>query len=321
MGLLQPGESPAIVALTGGVSSDILRVDLATGPICVKRALAKLKVQADWQAPTERNRYEVAWLQFAAAVDARAVPKVLGEDRATGMFAMEYLDGATHPVWKTQLRDGEISPATAREVGRRIASIHARAAGDLEVARQFATDHIFFPIRLEPYLCATAQRHPECAGALTSLVRVTGASKKTLVHGDVSPKNILIGPQGPVFLDAECAWYGDPAFDLAFCLNHLLLKCVWRPQWHSRYLEAFDALGAAYLDSVTWEARADIEERTAHLLPGLLLARIDGKSPVEYITAEPQRNQVRTIARALLLQPAGELAAVREAWQRGSAPA
>jgi tRNA A-37 threonylcarbamoyl transferase component Bud32 len=319
MGLLQPGESPAIVALTGGVSSDILRVNLASGPICVKRALAKLKVQADWRAPTDRNRYEVAWMRFAAAVDARAVPKVLGEDRETGMFAMEYLDGATHPVWKTRLREGEVSLATAREVGRRIASIHARAAGDLELARQFSTDHIFFPIRLEPYLCATAKIHPDCAGPLESLVRVTSASKKTLVHGDVSPKNILVGPQGPVFLDAECAWYGDPAFDLAFCLNHLLLKCVWRPQWRSRYLEAFDALGAAYLDSVTWEARADIEERTAHLLPGLLLARIDGKSPVEYITSDPQRNQVRTVARALLLQPVAELAAVREAWQRGSA--
>jgi aminoglycoside phosphotransferase (APT) family kinase protein len=318
MGLLQPGESPAIVPLAGGVSSDILRVDLATGPICVKRALARLKVQADWQAPTDRNQYEVAWMRLAAAVDSRAVPRVLVEDRETGMFAMEYLDGASHPVWKMQLRDGEISLDTAREVGRRIASIHACAAGELAVARQFATDHIFFPIRLEPYLCATAQKHPDCAGPLESLVRVTGATKKTLVHGDVSPKNILVGPQGPVFLDAECAWYGDPAFDLAFCLNHLLLKCIWQPQWQARYLAAFDALAATYLASVTWEARADIEERAAHLLPGLLLARIDGKSPVEYITAEPQRDQVRAVARAFLLRPVDELAAVRHAWQRKS---
>jgi aminoglycoside phosphotransferase (APT) family kinase protein len=140
------------------------------------------------------------------------------------------------------------------------------------------------------------------------------------VHGDVSPKNILVGGESPthfpVFLDAECAWYGDPAFDLAFCLNHLLLKCIWQPQWQARYLAAFDALAATYLASVTWEARADIEERAAHLLPGLLLARIDGKSPVEYITAEPQRDQVRAAARALLLRPVGELAAVSHAWQR-----
>jgi aminoglycoside phosphotransferase (APT) family kinase protein len=315
MGLLQPGESPAIVPLTGGVSSDIVRVDLETGPICIKRALAKLKVQADWQAPVERNQYEIEWLRIAAGIDPQAVPKVLGEDRATGMFAMEFLDGKRYPVWKAQLRDGEISVDTASEVGRRIAAIHGRTAGRLDVAQKFPTDHIFFSIRLEPYLSATAKKHPDCADRLESLVRVTDATKKALVHGDVSPKNILAGPNGPVFLDAECAWYGDPAFDLAFCLNHLLLKCLWRPQWQARYLESFDALAGSYLASVTWESRADIEERTAHLLPGLFLGRVDGKSPVEYITTDMQRDPIRRVARALLLHPVDNLAGVRIAWQ------
>ncbi len=318
MGLLQPGESPAITPLTGGVSSDIVRVDLASGPICIKRALPKLKVQADWQAPVERNQYEIEWMRVAAGIDPRAVPKVLGEDRATGMFAMEFLDAARYPVWKVQLRDGEIAVDTAREVGRRIAAIHRHTAGHIEVAKKFSTDHIFFPIRLEPYLSATAKKHPDCASRLESLVRVTGATKKALVHGDVSPKNILAGPDGPVFLDAECAWYGDPAFDLAFCLNHLLLKCVWRPQWQARYLESFDALVESYLANAAWEARADIEERAAHLLPGLLLGRIDGKSPVEYITSDRERDQVRRVARALLLDPVDNLAAVRGAWQHES---
>ena len=316
MGLLQPGETPVIAPLTGGVSSDIVRVDLNGGPICIKRALPRLKVEADWQAPVERNQYEIEWMRTAAGIDPRAVPRVLGEDRETGLFAMEFLDGERYPVWKAQLRDGTISIETAREVGRRIAAIHASTAGRLEIAQKFSTDHIFFPIRLEPYLCATAKKHPDCAARLDSLVRVTGATKKALVHGDVSPKNILAGPNGPVFLDAECAWYGDPAFDLAFCLNHLLLKCVWRPQWQARYLGSFDALAESYLASVTWESRTDIEERTAHLLPGLLLGRVDGKSPVEYITTDNERDRVRRTARALLLEPTGELARVRDAWQR-----
>jgi tRNA A-37 threonylcarbamoyl transferase component Bud32 len=315
MGLLQPGESPAIAPLTGGVSSDIVRVDLKGGPICIKRALPKLKVQADWHAPVERNQYEIEWMRTAAAIDPQAVPKVLGEDRKTGMFAMEFLDAERYPVWKTQLRDGKISLDTAREVGQRIAAIHSSTAGRIEIANKFPTDHIFFPIRLEPYLCATAKKHPDCADRLESLVRVTGATKKALVHGDVSPKNILAGPGGPVFLDAECAWYGDPAFDLAFCLNHLLLKCVWRPQWQARYMESFDALAGSYLTNVTWEARADIEARAAHLLPGLLLGRVDGKSPVEYITTDTQRAPVRRVARALLLQPLDSLAGVCAAWQ------
>ena len=105
------------------------------------------------------------------------------------------------------------------------------------------------------------------------------------------------------------------SFDLAFCLNHLLLKCVWQPQWQARYLESFEALAGSYLAGATWEAREDIEERTAHLLPGLLLGRIDGKSPVEYITTDVERDRVRRVARALLLQPVDDLAGVRAAWQ------
>ena len=316
MGLLQPGELPAITPLTGGVSSDIARVDLKSGPICIKRALAKLKVKMDWQAPVERNRYEIDWMRTAAGIEPLAVPKVLGEDRETGTFAMEFLDEARYPVWKNQLRDGLIVDDTARQVGERISSIHAHTAGHIDVAQNFSTDHIFFPIRLEPYLSATAKKHPDCAERLESLVRVTGATKKALVHGDVSPKNILAGLDGAVFLDAECAWYGDPAFDLAFCLNHLLLKCVWKPQWQSRYLESFDTLTASYLANVSWESRDDIEERAAHLLPGLLLGRIDGRSPVEYINTEAQREQVRRVARALLMRPVDSLAGVRESWQR-----
>jgi tRNA A-37 threonylcarbamoyl transferase component Bud32 len=316
MGLLQPGERPAVTPLTGGVSSDIVRVDLASGPICVKRALPKLKVEADWQAPVERNRYEVQWMQVAADIVPAAVPRILGEDRETGMFAMQFLDSATYPVWKAQLRDGEISADTARDVGRREAAIHGRTAGDPAVARMFATDHIFLLIRLEPYLAATADKNPGCAERLRSLMRITGATRKALVHGDISPKNILAGPHGPVFLDAECAWYGDPAFDLAFCLNHLMLKCVWRPQWQARYLVCFDALAQAYLAAVTWESRTDIEARAAHLLPGLFLGRVDGKSPVEYVQSDEQRDRVRRVARELLTGPVDKLSDVRAGWQR-----
>jgi aminoglycoside phosphotransferase (APT) family kinase protein len=136
------------------------------------------------------------------------------------------------------------------------------------------------------------------------------------VHGDVSPKNILIGPHGPIFLDAECAWYGDPAFDLAFCLNHLLLKCLWTPPAADAFLHAFDVLAKAYLAGVSWEPQGALEARTARLLPGLLLARVDGKSPVEYLTAATAKEAVRRVARALLAEPTERLYGMRTAWAR-----
>jgi thiamine kinase-like enzyme len=137
-----------------------------------------------------------------------------------------------------------------------------------------------------------------------------------LVHGDVSPKNILVGPRGAVFLDAECAWYGDPAFDLAFCLNHLLLKGLWVPQKKDAFLLCFDSLSNSYGQNIDWEDRSALEQRAASLLPGLLLARVDGKSPVEYLTQDSQKIFVRAFATTFLRSPPARLADIRDAWQK-----
>ncbi len=314
MGLLSPGYALTGERMTGGVSSDIWRIDLPSGPVCVKRALPQLRVAADWRAPVSRNLYEARWMQRANAAIPYAAPRLLGQDEATGALAMQYLPPDAYPLWKTQLRDGRADPGFAAHVAASLARIHAATAADPATRAEFPTDDIFYAIRLEPYLVATARAHPDRARALNALVAATQANKHALVHGDVSPKNILAGPGGPVFLDAECAWWGDPAFDLAFCLNHLLLKCLWTPAARDGFLACFDALAEFYLTEVDWEAGGLLEARAAHLLPGLLLARVDGKSPVEYITDERDKNRVRRTARALLASPVDRLGMVREAW-------
>ena len=306
-GLCGAEETPSGEALSGGVSSDIWRVDLARGPVCVKRALRRLRVAQLWEAPVVRNRYEYEWFRIAGAAAPGAVPEVLAHDESA--FVMEYLDPARHPVWKELLRQGHAEAPFAAQVGGNLAKIHAATTG---VAGLFPTDDIFYAIRLEPYLVATAGRHPELEARLAFLVERTATTKVCLVHGDVSPKNILAGPRGPVFLDAECAWYGDPAFDLAFCLNHLLLKCLWVPQAKAGFQRCFEALSAAYLEGVRFEG---VEERAATLLPGLLLARVDGKSPVEYLTQERQKQHVRAFATRFLQQPSATLKPIGKAWQ------
>ena len=303
-GLAGPTETPAVHELTGGVSSEIWRVDLASGPVCVKRALARLRVAQVWEAPVERNRFEEAWLRIAGEAAPGCAPRVLA--RGEGMFAMEYLDA---PVWKAELRAGRADAAFAGAVGRSLATIHRATAGKAAVREAFATDAIFHAIRLEPYLLATAQKHPPLEPRLRALVERTAQTRECLVHGDVSPKNILVRSALPVFLDAECAWYGDPAFDLAFCLNHLLLKCLWVSSSKSDFLACFDALVAAYAPN------AAVEERTAALLPALLLARVDGKSPVEYLD-EAGRNTVRRLAWPLVAMPPRTLQEVLAAWQK-----
>jgi aminoglycoside phosphotransferase (APT) family kinase protein len=309
--LVGASEVPFASALSGGVSSEIWHVETARGSLCVKRALPRLRVAQLWEAPVERNRFESEWFRVAAEAAPQAVPRIVasGED----LFAMEYLPPSRYAVWKSRLRQGEASAAFAAQVGATLGRIHAATAGRDDIARRFGTDRIFYDIRLEPYLVFTAGRHPALRERLQFLVQRTASTRRCLVHGDVSPKNILCGPQGPVFLDAECAWYGDPAFDLAFCLNHLLLKCLWVPEATAGFLECFDALSASYLRS--YEEK-DVEERAASLLPALLLARVDGKSPVEYLEAEAAKQHVRDAASPLIATPPNRLADVRDAWRR-----
>ena len=315
MGLVAPDTPITMQPLTGGVASDIVLVEVSGRRFCVKRALARLKVAAVWEAPICRNAAEAAWLRLANDWVPGAAPAILGEDRASGTFAMDYLPAETHSVWKAQMLAGNVDPAFAGAVGRSLAIIHARSASDPSIPAAFANDDTFEAIRIEPYLRATARMHADLADAFERLARRTLSTRRALVHGDVSPKNILCGPDGPVFLDAECAWFGDPAFDIAFCLNHLLLKGAREGSNKGDLARAFDAFLAAYLPKVDWEDGADLESRAAALLPALLLARIDGKSPVEYLQTDRERQRVRAFARPFIASPPSRLSQISDLWR------
>ncbi len=315
LGLLDDTDNAIFEMLTGGVSSDIWKVESGGRVYCVKRALSKLKVEADWFAPIERNLYEVAWYRIANRMVPGSAPKVLAHDRQSMLCVMEYLEPQNYTLWKSELRDGNADKKVAAQAGRRLGQIHSRAIGLSDIKQRFPRADIFQAIRLEPYLEATAARHPDLYSQLFSLSGRTADTQVTMIHGDVSPKNTLLGPKGPVFLDAECACIGDPAFDIAFCLNHFLLKCLWNPLATGAFLVCFREMSSAYLNEVDWEPAAQVESRAASLLPGLFLARVDGKSPVEYITEEGDKDKVRRCARSLLFNPPRQLNTVANAWR------
>jgi aminoglycoside phosphotransferase (APT) family kinase protein len=327
-GLVPPGCVPQFQPLGGGVSSDIWLVRAGASEFCVKRALGRLRVAAEWRADESRNLTEVRWLTQVGTFNAKLVPRVLASDSSLAAFAMEFLPPERFELWKAQLGRGCVIPETAASVGRHLASIHSAFAKSPTAATEFDTGASFHALRIEPYLLATARAHPDLSATLEALAERTAQTKRTVVHGDISPKNILIGlsrrsgvaakaeADGLVFLDAECAWFGDPAFDLSFCLNHLMLKTLWVPSAARELMASFDALTEAYLRGVDWEDTAALEQRAAHLLPALFLARVDGKSPVEYLTDEVSKNMVRSAARAMLQQPTDRLSEVRGTWHK-----
>ena len=312
LGLCQTTEIIEAVPLAGGVASDIARVRFRDRVVCIKFALERLRVEQDWRAPLHRGRAEYAWLTVAQGVRPGIVPALHGWSDAQGGFAMEYIAGPGVYLWKAALLAEEPDRGEAARVADALGAIHAASTRPGFDAGPFRNAPDFEMLRLDPYLRHTARRHPDLAAPLVAMADALGRQGRVLVHGDVSPKNILLREGRPVLLDAECATMGDGVFDVAFCLNHLALKAIHLPGSRGRLLRAFLDFWAAYRPHLRWEDAAAFETRVARLFPMLMLARVDGKSPVEYLTPAGQA-QVRTQARALIARPAAQLVAVAAA--------
>lgn len=311
LGLCGKGDALDVRRLAGGVASDIAAVTVAGRTLCLKFARAKLAVAEDWFAPVHRSRAEFAWLGFAGSVLPGCAPVLHGYSEAQNGFAMEFISSGDVYLWKEALLDGQPDRGEAQAVGAVLGQIHAASTEvDFDTA-PFDNDEDFDALRLEPYLRFTATRHPALADHFVEMAIWLKDSRIALVHGDVSPKNILIRAGRPVILDAECASMGDPAFDVAFCLNHLILKAFHMPDRRDALLGQVAAFWSAYAPHVEWERAAGLESRIAALLPMLMLARIDGKSPVEYLDEEA-RGRVRGRACALIERPAESLGELKD---------
>lgn len=296
--------------LAGGVSSDIWRVDAGGLTLCVKRALARLRVKDSWHAPVERNAVEWSYLQISHRLAPGRVPAPVAHDSVRGVFAMAWLDADDHVNWKEALLAGRVDVDAARGIGSLLGRLHQKTAHDPAVAVTFATDEYFHALRIEPYLMATAARNQALAPMIEAIAEQTRTTRHVLVHGDLSPKNIMLGPSGPVLLDAECAWYGDPAFDVAFLLNHLTIKRrIAKPTAATALANCASAFLEAYLPYVEWEDDDAFQSRAARLLPVLALARVDGRSPVEYLSPG-QASDLAARARSVIAQAPSSLGAV-----------
>jgi len=298
-----------LTPLSGGVSCEIYLVEDGVEKFVAKRALAKLKVKADWQADVSRNRHEWEYIRYVARFLPDAVPVLRDCSVADNYFTMEHLN-SSFLNWKQLLLAGQAHVAHARHAGNVLAQIHRHSAGDTEAMGLFDTTPVFFQLRIEPFLLTTGAKHPALWPLFEAEATRLAATRDCLVHGDFSPKNILINGDHLVVLDCEVAWYGDPAFDLAYLMNHLCLKALRHAPRDVGVRPMLDEFWQAYQ---ALRSSAEIESRVGRLLLMLMLARVDGKSPVEYLDADRQQF-VRDFVREQL--PAGyfSLREIADAW-------
>jgi aminoglycoside phosphotransferase (APT) family kinase protein len=306
--------APVFRKLTGGVSSDIHLVEDGGRRFVVKQALARLKVRDAWYADPARNRIEQDFLRIAAELVPGAVPRVLHADPEEAWFAMEFL-GEDWVNWKEDLLAGRVHPVRARVAGGALGRLHGQTWKDAVIRKRFSTLRNFTELRIEPYLLTTAERLPAAREFLHREADHLGRAELALVHGDFSPKNLMFRNDRIQVLDAEVAWFGDPAFDCAFFLTHLHLKAVFLPERADALLGLVPVFWDAYRSELGSRADASLESRVVRLLVGILLARVHGKSPVEYLTRGEQRDWVTARCLACLPDPDPALDAFTNSWR------
>jgi aminoglycoside phosphotransferase (APT) family kinase protein len=302
-----------LTPLTGGVSSEIYRVDDGDKAFVVKRALEKLNVKDEWHADVIRNHYEHEFIRVVSDFVPDSVPKLLHVNDAAGYFAMEWL-GTDLENWKTRLLAGDARPSDSQRAGALLGSIHHNTTGNAGIRSRFETTENFRKLRLDPYLIATALKHPDLNELILKEVERIATTRECLVHGDFSPKNILLNDDRLVILDCEVAWYGDPRFDVAFLLNHHFLKALYHSPVDVGLLPCIGAvLGAYHAERQLTDAQA-FDQETAQLLMMLMLARVDGKSPVEFLGPPKQETLRRFVVSRLARGWVGTLEKLTVEW-------
>lgn len=296
--------------LGGGVSNAVLLITTSDNRrIVMKQSLGKLRVEQDWFSDRERIHRECdAIRKLHPVLPTGSLPQIVFEDRDNCIFAMTAAPEDAQP-WKSILMNGVCDLDVAARVGEILGSIITASRQDPAFRETFSDLTVFDQLRLDAYYRSTATRHPDLQHFFTDLINTTRERDYSLVHGDWSPKNLLVSPGGNVVvIDFEVVHFADPAFDTGFLINHLLLKTIHLGNGHD-----YRPAALRFFETLTQSIQEPwFEAATIRHLGALMLARVDGKSPAEYIQSESVRSRVRKLARGIILDPPQSIAATME---------
>ena len=317
-GRIGPDERPEVHTLAGGVSNRTVLVQRQSGEAWVlKQALPKLRVPVEWYCSPERIQREALALHWLAELaPTGTITPLVFEDRELHLLAMEAVP-QPHENWKTMLLSGRLDLAHVRQFGTPAAHHPPQCAQTSGRDRaRLRRPLILRSPAARALLRVHGNPRPRGSAFLARLVEETLARRDTLVHGDYSPKNVLVRNGRLVLLDHEVAHFGDPGFDLGFSLAHLLSKAHHLP--HQRA----DFASAALVYWKAYDGDAELEPRVVRHTLGCLLARVAGRSPLEYLDeheraqqqargARPVDPAAETVGRARRSVPGGALSTGR----------
>jgi Phosphotransferase enzyme family len=314
-GVVPTGVEPDAEELGWGISNVVLKVSWPGNCVVVKQSLAELRVGDEW--PFDRSRIvgeRDCMEELGRLLPDGSVPRVRFSDDESFVLAMSCAPPGG-VLWKEALLEGRIEPRAGWMAGALLARIHREAATDPGARERFADQTPLVQGRIDPYHLTAAERHPDLAPIVHREVERLLSTQLTLVLGDYCPKNTFVYPDHVFVLDFEVAHWGDPAFDVAFCLCHLVLKAARFPDRGSAYLRVARSFRDAYRRDNAFDLDR-LEAAAARELGCLLLARIDGKSKVEYLSDEPTKDFVRELAREILLGDEGRLSPILDRIER-----
>jgi 5-methylthioribose kinase len=304
-GHIPAGRKASVQALGWGVSNVVMRVDVeGEAPFVLKQARERLRTKALWMSRLDRIWTEKAAMELLTTLlPEGTVPRVLFAEEPDYLFAMTCAPDDSE-VWKEQLLAGKTEQAVARRAGEILATVHARSIAHPALEGRLADTVVFDQLRIDPFYRSIARAHPALAGRVEALTASMASSPtRCLVLADFSPKNILVHSGGLTLVDFETAHAGDPAYDLGFFLSHLLLKAVRASPNEEPYLELFKTFWNAYLETAGDALDGNVVHRACGHAAACALARVDGTSPVDYLS-EPSRKAVRRFAdKALRAEP------------------
>jgi hypothetical protein len=286
----------------GGVSGTVAFVSSNGVDVIVKQALPFLKVAERWECDPSRMKIEHLAMQTYGKYVPESVPACISFDDDNFIMIREAVP-EHWGMWKTHLLAGLLDFRIAEKAAQSLLTVHKQNAGDPKAIITFGDKAVFYNLRINPYIEKVLQKHPALAPKGQRVIKMLMEGAIALVHGDYSPKNILVDNDKLSILDMEVAHYGHPAFDLAFFTNHFLLKTIKNPQWKGATLNMLQCMLDLYLPGVAFMPKEVMEQQTVEVLAFLLLARVDGKSPAEYLQSDAEKQKVRDLAFAILEQP------------------